>query len=36
VGEDPGQKADDAARSGVETLDEGGFVKLLRDAGADI
>ena len=36
VGEDPGQKADDAEAEGVEMLDEEGFLELLRDAGADV
>ncbi len=36
VGEDPGQKAEEAARAGVETVDEDGFLELLRDAGADV
>jgi DNA ligase (NAD+) len=35
VGEDPGQKADDAAKAGVETLDERGFVRLVGEAGGD-
>ncbi|NIP57277.1 MAG: NAD-dependent DNA ligase LigA, partial [Gemmatimonadetes bacterium] len=36
VGEDPGQKADDAAELGVETVEEDEFVELLVDAGADV
>ncbi|MFP3949458.1 MAG: NAD-dependent DNA ligase LigA [Longimicrobiales bacterium] len=36
VGEDPGQKADDAEAEGVETLDEERFLEMLRDAGADV
>ncbi len=33
IGEDPGQKADDARRHGVRTLDEEEFTALLREAG---
>lgn len=36
VGEDPGSKADDARRLGVETLDEEGFLAFLRQAGAAV
>ncbi len=36
VGEDPGSKADDARERGVETLDEGAFVELLRDRGVEV
>jgi DNA ligase (NAD+) len=36
VGEDAGSKADDAQRLGVATLDENGFVELLRGLGADV
>jgi len=36
VGEDPGSKADDARRLGVETLDEEAFLALLRQAGATV
>lgn len=36
VGEDPGQKADDAKELDEETLDEDGFLELLRDAEADV
>ena len=36
VGQDPGQKADDAEDEGVEMLDEEGFLELLRDAGEDL
>jgi len=31
VGSDPGSKADDAARLGVPTLDEAGFIALLGE-----
>jgi DNA ligase (NAD+) len=36
VGEDPGSKADDAKKLGVTTLDEEGFLALLRDLGAAV
>jgi DNA ligase (NAD+) len=36
VGENPGSKADDAEGLGVETLDEGAFVELLRDRGVEV
>lgn len=36
VGDDPGSKADDARRLGVETLDEEAFLALLRQAGAAV
>jgi len=36
IGEDPGSKADDARRLGVETLDEEAFLALLRQAGAEV
>ena len=36
VGEDPGSKADDAEELGVETLDEGRFLELLRDRGVEV
>jgi DNA ligase (NAD+) len=36
VGEDAGSKADDARKLGVETLDETGFVELLRKNGATV
>jgi DNA ligase (NAD+) len=36
VGEDAGSKADDARRLGVPTLDENGFIELLREQGVDI
>jgi DNA ligase (NAD+) len=36
VGEDAGSKADDARRLGVSTLDENGFIELLREQGADV
>ncbi len=36
VGEDPGSKADDARRLGVETLDEEAFLALLRQSGAAV
>jgi DNA ligase (NAD+) len=36
IGEDPGSKADDARRLGVETLDEEAFLALVRQAGAEV
>ena len=36
VGEDAGSKADDARRLGVKTLDENGFVELLRENGVNL
>jgi len=36
VGEDAGSKAEDAQRLGVKTLDETGFVELLRENGANL
>jgi DNA ligase (NAD+) len=36
VGDDPGSKADDARRLGVETLDEDAFLALVRQAGAEV
>lgn len=36
VGEDAGSKADDARRLGVTTLDENGFVELLREQGVEV
>lgn len=36
VGEDAGSKADDARRLGVETLDEEGFLALLRQNGVEV
>jgi DNA ligase (NAD+) len=36
VGEDAGSKADDARRLGVSTLDENGFIELLRAEGVDV
>ncbi len=36
VGEDAGSKADDARRLGVPTLDENGFIELLREQGVDV
>ncbi|HYU32280.1 MAG TPA: NAD-dependent DNA ligase LigA [Thermoanaerobaculia bacterium] len=36
IGEDAGSKADDARRLGVPTLDENGFIELLREQGVDI
>ncbi|HEX3127925.1 MAG TPA: NAD-dependent DNA ligase LigA, partial [Thermoanaerobaculia bacterium] len=36
VGEDAGSKADDARRLGLKTLDENGFVELLRDNGVNL
>jgi len=36
VGEDAGSKADDARKLGVKTLDENGFVELLRENGATV
>ncbi len=36
VGTDPGSKADDAEELGVETLDEAGFVAMLRERGAEV
>ena len=36
VGEDAGSKADDARRLGVTTLDENGFIELLRQQGIDV
>ena len=36
VGEDAGSKADDARRLGVSTLDENGFIELLRAQGVDV
>ncbi|HEY8021532.1 MAG TPA: NAD-dependent DNA ligase LigA [Thermoanaerobaculia bacterium] len=36
VGEDPGSKADDARKLGVETLEEDAFLVLLRQAGAKV
>jgi DNA ligase (NAD+) len=36
VGQDAGSKADDARRLGVATLDEDGFVELLRNQGVDV
>ena len=35
VGEDPGQKADDAEEEGVETLDEDEFTDLLEEKGVE-
>lgn len=36
VGEEPGQKVEDARQKGVKTLDEEEFVALVRRAGADV
>ena len=36
VGEDPGSKVEKAVELGVPTLDETGFVRLLRDAGVEV
>ncbi|MES1243616.1 MAG: NAD-dependent DNA ligase LigA [Acidobacteriota bacterium] len=36
VGEDAGSKADDARRLGVKTLDETGFLELLRENGVNL
>jgi DNA ligase (NAD+) len=36
VGEDAGSKADDARRLNVPTLDENGFIELLREQGVDV
>ncbi len=36
VGEDAGSKAEDAQRLGVKTLDENGFVELLRENGVNL
>jgi DNA ligase (NAD+) len=36
IGDDPGSKADDARRLGVETLDEEAFLALVRQAGAEV
>jgi DNA ligase (NAD+) len=36
VGEDAGSKAEDAQRLGVKTLDETGFVELLRENGVNL
>ncbi len=36
VGEDAGSKADDARRLGIKTLDENGFVELLRENGVNL
>jgi DNA ligase (NAD+) len=36
VGEDAGSKADDARRLGVPTLDENGFIELLREQGVEV
>jgi hypothetical protein len=36
VGEDAGSKAEDAQKLGVKTLDENGFVELLRENGANL
>lgn len=36
VGEDAGSKADDARRLGISTLDENGFIELLRAQGLDV
>ena len=36
VGEDPGSKADDARRLGVNILDEEQFLALLREAGVEV
>lgn len=36
VGEDAGSKADDARKLGVATLDEDGFLALLREHGVDV
>ncbi len=36
VGEDAGSKADDARRLGVTTLDENGFIELLKAQGVDL
>jgi DNA ligase (NAD+) len=35
VGDDPGSKYEKAVELGVATLDEAGFVALLRDAGVE-
>ena len=36
VGEDAGSKADDARRLGIATLDENGFIELLREQGVEV
>ena len=36
IGEDAGSKADDARRLGVPTLDENGFIELLRELGVEV
>ena len=36
VGEDPGSKYDQAVELGISTLDEDGFIELLRDAGVEV
>ncbi len=36
AGEDPGSKLEKARELGVTVLDEGAFVKLMRDAGVDV
>lgn len=36
IGEDAGSKADDARRLGVTTLDENGFIELLRQNGVEV
>jgi len=36
VGEDAGSKAEDAQKLGVKTLDENGFVELLRENGVNL
>ena len=36
VGEDAGSKAEDAVKLGVKTLDENGFVDLLRENGMNV
>jgi DNA ligase (NAD+) len=36
VGEDAGSKAEDAVKLGVKTLDENGFVELLRENGMNV
>ena len=36
IGEDAGSKADDARRLGVPTLDENGFIELLKEYGVEV
>ena len=36
VGDDPGSKYDKAVELGVTTLDEAGFVALLKEAGVEV